>query len=427
MNHRTTPTTALVLVALVASHFVLGAEPPKSGTEPNAKPVASRYAVQSKGEISPEMIRMQEAGKVEGRRDSLTFFRWSGNPPKLSHIGLWGSKVTNEIFALIATMPDVSFVSVYETAIDDDGVQALTKLPNLRYLSITPIIRYEKAGFGAPQWSYPLMKPVAGRPRITGKGLRTIASIASLEGLDLLDAQLSSGDLAALASLPKLGSLSLPSVLDDEAVKHLQACRRLSALTLGHREVTAGELQCLAAWKSLRKLTLTHARLSDAALEALSNLETVQSIEFLDCGLTDKHLQHLHGSPKLTELSFQRNEINGPGLAYLVKFNLTTLDLGFNNIRDETLQNLLPLTSLENLWLEYCTGVTDQGIRSGTLQKMTHLRQLRLRGMKKVTDATFDDLIKFGHLGNLSIRETNISWESVDRMKLAMPKTVVFK
>ena len=85
------------------------------------------------------------------------------------------------------------------------------------------------------------------------------------------------------------------------------------------------------------------------------------------------------------------------------------------------------MTSLENLWLEYCTGVTDEGIRSGTLQKMTHLKQLRLRGMKKITDATFTDLIKFGHLGNLSIRETNISWESVDRMKQAMPKTVVFK
>ena len=239
MNHRTK--SAAALVALVASHFVLVAEPPKSGTEPNAKPVASRYAEQPKGQISPEMIRMQEAGKVEGRHDSLTFFRWSsGNPPKLSHLGLWGPKVTNDIFALISTMPDLSFVSVYETAIDDDGLQALTKLPNLRYLSITPIIRYEKAGFGAPQWSYPFMKPVAGRPRVAGKGLRTIASIASLESLDLLDAQLSSDDLALLSSLPKLGSLSLPNVLDDEAVKHLQACRRLSALTLGHREITAG-------------------------------------------------------------------------------------------------------------------------------------------------------------------------------------------
>jgi hypothetical protein len=417
----------LAVVALVAGHAATGAEAPKSGTEPTAKPVASRYAEQAKGENSAEMLRMLEVGKVEGRRDSLTFFRWSGNPPKLSHLGLWGPKVTNEIFALISTMPDESFVSVYETAIDEDGVQALTKLPNLRYLSITPIIRYEKAGFGAPPWSYPCMKPVAGRSRVTGNGLRTIALIARLEGLDLLDSQLSSGDLASLASLPKLGSLSLPNVLDDEAVKHLQACRRLSSLTLGHREITAGELQCLAAWKSLRKLTLTHARLSDAALEALSKLETVQSIEFLDCGLTDEHLQHLHGSPKLTELSFQRNEINGPGLTHLARLNLTTLDLGFNNIRDQTLEHLLPLTSLENLWLEYCTGVTDQGIRSGRLQKMTHLKQLRLRGMKKVTDATFDDLIKFGHLGNLSIRETNISWESVDRMKLAMPKTVVFK
>ena len=173
MNHRAMSSSLLALVALVTGHAATGAEAPKSGTEPAAKPVASRYAEQAKGENSAEMLRMLEAGKVEGRRDSLTFFRWSGNQPKLSHLGLWGPKVTNDIFALISTMPDVSFVSVYETAIDDDGVQALTKLPNLRYLSITPIIRYEKAGFGAPQWSYPFMKPVAGRPRVTGRGLRT--------------------------------------------------------------------------------------------------------------------------------------------------------------------------------------------------------------------------------------------------------------
>jgi hypothetical protein len=58
---------------------------------------------------------------------------------------------------------------------------------------------------------------------------------------------------------------------------------------------------------------------------------------------------------------------------------------------------------------------------------MTHLKQLRLRGMKKVTDATFEDLVKFAHLQHLWIRETYISWESVDRMKQSMPKTVVFK
>ncbi|NBV21232.1 MAG: hypothetical protein EBS05_04825 [Proteobacteria bacterium] len=426
-NHGTRSTVRCVLIALVAGHAAFGADTPKSKAEAVSKPVASRYTEQPKGEISPAMLRMQEAGRVEGQRGSLTFFRWSGNPPKLSHLGLWGPKVSNEIIALITTLPDLSFVSVYETGLSDEGVVPLTKLPNLRFLSITPIIRYEKVGFGAPQWSYPFMKPVADRPRVTGMGLRTIASITTLEGLDLLDAKLASSDLAVLASLPKLGSLSLPNVLDDEAVRHLQACRRLTNLTLGHRAISATELECLAAWKSLRKLVLTHTQLSDAALQALSKLETVQSIELIDCGLTDERLQHLHGSPKLKELSLVRNEINGPGLAHLVKLNLTTLDLGYNNIRDETLLHVLPLTSLENLWLEYCIGVTDQGIHSGALQKMTHLKQLRLRGMKKVTDATLDDLMKFGHLGNLTIRETGISWESVDRIKQAMPKTVVFK
>jgi len=85
------------------------------------------------------------------------------------------------------------------------------------------------------------------------------------------------------------------------------------------------------------------------------------------------------------------------------------------------------LTGVENLAMSYCTGVTDKGIQSGVLQKMTHLKQLGLRGMKQVTDASLDDLVKFGHLDHITIRETKISPEGVESMKKAMPKTVVFK
>jgi len=58
---------------------------------------------------------------------------------------------------------------------------------------------------------------------------------------------------------------------------------------------------------------------------------------------------------------------------------------------------------------------------------MTHLKKLELRGLKKVTDASYEDLVKFGYLTNLGIRETKTSVECVEHLKTAMPKTVVFK
>src|SRR6185295_6821922 len=96
-------------------------------------------------------------------------------------------------------------------------------------------------------------------------------------------------------------------------------------------------------------------------------------------------------------------------------------------ISDDTLALLTPLDTLENLWLEYCRLVTDKGIRTGALQSMTHLKELRIRGLTGVTDASLDDLVKFGHLKQISIREDKISVEGVERMKKAMPNTIVFQ
>ncbi len=393
---------------------------------------AQGAAVKPEGPATPEMLaamnRMSEAGIVEGRRGSLTFFRWSGaKPPTLVRLGLWGGKIDNPLLALASTMPELEGVSLYETSVDDEGIRALVKLPKLRSVEVLPIERYEKQGFGPTQWSYPFVKLRADRPRLTGKALQVLAQVKTLESLDLQDAQLQSRDLALLSSWPKLGSLGLPNEVDDETVKHLQACRRLSTLTLGNREITAEELRRLAGWHSLRKLVLTCAKLSGDALEALAGLTTVQRIELIDCGLTDEHLEHLRGSPMLAELALPRNEINGPALAHLAKLKLKSLGLEFNNLRDETLKDLVPLTNVEDIRLSYCFGVTDRGIQSGALQSMSNLKRLALRGLKQVTDASVDDLAKLRNLEHLNIRQNGITTNGFARLKQAMPKTTVFK
>lgn len=409
---------------LVAACALLGAA--------DNPPAAHRYhPFGTEGETTPEMLaalnRMSEACIVAGRRGSLGHFRWSGTPPKLTHLGLWGVAVTNEIVALSTKLPDLAFVSVYESSLDDAGVEVLTRLPNLRYLAITRIDRYVKPGMGAPQWSYPFIAPVADRPRVTGAGLRTLATIRGLEGLDLLDVRLNADDLTVLAEMPKLGSLSLPLVVDEAVVAQLKRCRRLSSLTLGNRAITAEEMRCLATWPGLRTLTVAHATLSDDTLQALALLPAVQNIELIDCQLTDERLQHFRPAPKLTRLNLQRNEIAGTGLKHLVPLNLAILHLGHNNLSDATLGEIPQLRSLDELVIAYCIGVTDRGLRSGILQGMTHLKKLELRGLTKVTDAAYDDLVRLAFLSNLGIRETKTSAETVERLKRAMPMTVVFK
>jgi hypothetical protein len=407
---------------------VLRSKPPEQAQEQFNR----QFGIPSGGELSPELvdaiIRLREAGEVEGRRGSLTFFRWStSSPPQLTQIGLWGPKIGNEHLALVRCMPDLEQVSIYETQIDDSGLQVVAKLTKLRSLNVSPVVRYEHGASGPPQWSYPFLPQRADRPRITGKSLLALAGMQTLEALDLRDAQLTTADLAALGVWPKLSSVGLSVKLDATAVKHLTACPRLAKLTLGGREVAAAELTALAKWPSLKLLLIENAQLRADALAALDLLPEVEELRLEDCRLKDEDLAQLRRPPKLVYLGLERNEIAGPGLAALVSWKLPGLGLEFNNINDKTLSHLTPLTNLENLGLSYCHGVTDEGIRSGLLQKMTHLKQLRLRGLKLVTDASLDQLVQFGHLEHINIRQTKTSPEAVERMKKEMPKTVVFK
>lgn len=381
---------------------------------------------------SPEMLdaleELQRAGIVPGRKGSLSFFRWNGEkPPQLAHLGLWGEGVSDEVFARSVALSDLQFLSIYETNITNEGLQVLRKFSKLRSFSVAPVSRYEKSMYGAPQWSYPFLKQRPDRPKITVQGLEPLRNIATIESLQLIDAQLAPSDLAILQSWPKLGSIALSTTMTSEAVQHLAACKRVSNLTLGYREITADEIRALGEWKSLKKLMLLHAKLSSDALAALASLESLEQLDLEECNLTDDDLAHLKLPAKLTILGLKRNEIDGPGLRHLVPFQLKQIGLEFNNISNATLSELSQLRTLETLNLSYCRQIDKQGIESGVLQRMTHVRQLGIRGLKQVTDASLPEIVKMTHLKHITIRETGISWESVDKMKTAMPETVVFK
>jgi len=306
-------------------------------------------------------------------------------------------------------------------------MQALARLPKLRYLTLDPIERWSRPGFTSLMYCFSDLPPVTDRPRVTGRSLAAFADAAALEGLSLLDAVVESDDLVALARMPKLARVSLPCVIDATAVGHLQACRRLSGLTLGYREVTADEIKRLAGWKGLRSLTITHAELSATALAALAALPAIISLELVACGITDDRLAQLRLPATVTTLSLRQNPLAGPGLAAIDSPSLKTLGLEHTDLADDSLSVLPAFTGLEKLFLSYCKGITDQGIRSGALQSMTQLRELRLRGLQQVTDAAVADLGKFGHLKTISVRGAGVSWDGVAQMKRAMPETFVFK
>lgn len=424
------PAFSLALLSLASTAASAAPETPASA---NGKPIPltdpSRYGPgQAQGEPTAEMKNLTEAGVYPGQPGSITFFRWKGaNPPVVFHLGLWGPQITNEHAALIPSLVDLESLEIHEASFDDSAAPHLAKLSKLRRITITPVDRFQKAGFPRIQWSYPWLSKVENRPQFTGKTLTALSALPSLDFLDFRDARIASSELGALASFPRLGEIGLPTPIDSQALQHLASCKRLSAVILGNREVAPSEIELLAKLPSLKRLTLRNARLSNETLAAFAKLDKLTALSIYDCGLTDAQLAKLGKPPQLTQLELVRNEIEGPGLAHLASFSLQKLDLMFNNLSDASLSQLAPLRSVEDLSIAYCTAVTDEGVRSGILQGMKGLKTLELRGLTRVTDASLEPLSQCGHLKLLGIREAKISWESVDKMRAAMPNTKVFK
>ncbi|MEY2599680.1 MAG: hypothetical protein RLZZ142_1939 [Verrucomicrobiota bacterium] len=421
---------SLALLSLSSFAALSAAESPSPAAgKPLPLSDPSRFGPpQAQGEQTAEMKRLTEAGIYEGQPGSLTFLRWKGsNPPTLFHVGLWGPKITNEHAALLPSLPDLESLEIHEASFDDSAAQHLAKLSKLRRLTISAVDRFQKAGFPRIQWSYPWLAKVENRPRLTGKALAAFGALPALDFLDVRDTRVQSPELAVLASFPKLTEIGLPHPIDEEALQALQSCKLLSAVILGNREVGAKEIELLAKLPSLKRLSLRNARLSNETLAALAKLKSLTALVLYDCGLTDAHLEHLGKPPSLAQLELVRNEIEGPGLAHLASFSLKKLDLMFNNLSDASLSQLPALHTLEDLSVAYCTAITDEGVCSGKLQRMKHLQYLELRGLTRITDASLEALSQFGHLKRIGIREDKISWESVDKMRAAMPNTQVFK
>ncbi|QDT60377.1 Leucine Rich repeats (2 copies) [Stieleria bergensis] len=381
-------------------------------------------------EVKHAVERFDAASVLPSKPKPFTRMRWtSEDPPKLWYIGLWGPNIDNDLIALTKSTPDLTMVALHEPHIDDDGMKSIAALPGLRYLHVNPIERWKKKGQPGPMYCFPEFASSPDRPRVTGKSLSYFEEKETLEGLYLLDAVIDSADLVHLAKLPRLSTLALPCEIDEAAMTHLPACRRLHRLTLGYREITGAEIKQLANWKKLQYLTITHATLSDEALAAIGELPALKSLEIVASELSDDQLSHLRLPDTLATLGLQQNNISGPGLIQLANHaqNLTTLGLEFNDLNNQSLPALQGFTNVERLYLSHCRGITKEGIGSGSLQKMEQLRELRLRDLKDVTDASVEALSKLTFLNKLSVRGTNVTWDGVDQLKKAMPETYIFK
>jgi hypothetical protein len=190
---------------------------------------------------------------------------------------------------------------------------------------------------------------------VDGAAMRALASLPSLFALDVPGDALADDDLAALATLPRLGRLTVRGGGAALNGAGLARCGALVELSLHRcRGLTAEGVRALAVARRLRTLRLDECELGGAGevLDALPSLPALEHLVLRDASIAPRHLAPL-ARTKLRSLRLIDVPVTGADLAALAALpSLRELAVLAATIDDGAVDDLAALTQLDALHLQ---------------------------------------------------------------------------
>jgi hypothetical protein len=162
---------------------------------------------------------------------------------------------------------------------------------------------------------------VGGCP-ITSAGLEHLRDLTKLETLNFRNTQIS--DLAPIAHLKELRSLSLSAAPIDSGLGPINGLSKLTVLLLDKSQVTDTGVKALAGLKALQMLNLDHTQITDAALDTIGQLPMLDNLFLNHTSVTDQGLKRLAGLNKLSLLFIEGTRVTDAGIADLQKLKSCT-------------------------------------------------------------------------------------------------------
>lgn len=261
----------------------------------------------------------------------------------------------NTLANLESGRDQIQSLNLTRASVSDEGLQNLTKLPELNQLDLT-FTGIEGRGIAALQNCVKLKKlSLSNALRMTSEGWDAVSKLPQLEVLDVSSTNaISDAEVAKFIALPNLRELNLSrSQVTDAVFQSLAEMENLEVLKIERNGLLKGHgLQAYTRTKPI--LREIHA--SGTVLEAggLRHIKSIPSLDFLDISnssLDDRKFAELKGANKLVHLKIGQNFLTNAGMqTVLTMSKLKILDLeGMNTINDPGLGILAKKAGLQTL------------------------------------------------------------------------------
>lgn len=321
---------------------------------------------------------------------------------KLTEISIEdGAELTADDIALFGRLGDLRALRIQNfREFDDAMVGTLAGLGQLEALAVTNSAITD-AGVETIVRAFPglVELDLSSNTNLTGAALKTIAGLAKLERLTLLQNRFNDLNLRRLSKMRQLRSIDLRGNMEAGDMT-LAAVGKLPQLTaLKHRStaVTDAGLADLAASLSLESLLMQDFAITSAAGRELAKLSKLSSLEIFRCqGFGSDGVLALAGMPLARMTLRDLPDVGDPGLAVLES-----------------------LPQLKRLYLHELASLGDEGLRH--LASAGELEVLDIWSLPRMTDATVQVIAGLPNLKELSIRETGVTEASAAAIA-AMPK-----
>jgi hypothetical protein len=313
-----------------------------------------------------------------------------------------GSGVTADDVALFGRLDGLEKLQILNCReFDDAMVSQLTGLSHLSSLAITNSGITDTA-VEAIAASFPdlVELDLSSNTNLTGAAMRSIATLAKLERLSLVQTRFNDLNTRRLSKLGELKALDLRGNMEagDMTLGVVGGLPKLRAFKHRSTVVTDEGMAQLAASPALDSLLAQDFAITNASGPHLAAMKNLASLEIFRCqGFGTEGTLALASLDKLSRLTLRDlPEVGDAGLAVLAE-----------------------LPALKRLYLHELASVGDAGLAH--LAAAKDLEVLDIWSVPKMTDATVAVIAGLPNLKELSIRETGCTEKAVEALA-AMPK-----